>query len=954
MTPERWERIKEIFRDALEKPAAERSSFLGKACGGDAEMRDEVERLLAKEDAPSLASPAGDLLNHAAAELSPGEMLAQYRIEAKLGEGGMGAVYRAYDTRLRRQVAVKVLLPDSFSDPEHKPRLLGEARAASALNHPNIVTIHEIGAERGQNFIAMEYVEGRPLSKVIPSKGLPVAKALDYAVQIADALAQAHAAGVVHRDLKPANVMVTGAGRVKLLDFGLARRVRLPEGETGTLSVQGEIAGTPAYMSPEQAEGKKTDERTDVFAFGAVLYEMLSGRRAFQGDTTLAVLGAVLKEEPKPLTGVPRELARIVELCLKKDPAHRLQHIDDVKILFETVCVTEAAATTRKPRRRPILAGLASLLAVVVVAGSLRLWMNRHPGAEVTPEVTRLTSDPGLTFQPAISADGKMLAYSSDRGGQGNLDIWVQHMGGGDPIQITTDSADDSKPSFSPDGSQIAFRSERDGGGVYVIAALGGEARLIAPGGRDPRFSQDGSQIAYWVGWSGQRFTALGNSAIYVVPSRGGPPRRLQKDFLAASAPIWSPDGRHILFGGCWKNRADADWWVTPAEGGTAIGTGARDFLRRRKTHVAYQDPPGAWTGSHLIFSLGYGDTSNLWQIPISTKNWEVSGEPQRLTFGTAMNIQPSVSSSGEVTFANLNVNLNLWSLAIDPLRGKVTGTLQRLTRQAGSHRHPTVSPDGKKVSFTASGRSGAQLRIKDLATGKEVPLTGIPPQPYYSTFASDSSRVAFTGFEDGKTGLYIVPAGGGVAERICEGDVNAPAWSSDGSKVVYDTQAKRRRQVVLLELATGKTLEILKHADCDVLQPQFCPGDRWISFARVTQPGRTRVTVAPFRGAAAIPESEWIPVTDGAGFDSRPRWSPDGNLLYFVSDRDGYRCIWAQRLEPGTKRPVGAAFNVRHFHAPGLALGDIPSLGWGVARDKIVFNMIERTGNIWTFKLPD
>ena len=288
MTPEHWARIKEVFGAALEMPEADRGAYLETACGGDSDSRREVERRLADSADESLRSPAADLLAKVA-ELAQGEMLRQYGVEAKLGEGGMGAVYRAYDTSLERQVALKVLPPEQLADPDHKQRLMREARAASVLNHPSIVTVHEIGSDRGVDFIAMEYVESRSLAGLIPSKGLPVNRALEFAIQVADGLAQAHSAGVVHRDLKPGNVMVNAAGRVKLLDFGLARRVHLPpDGKTASLTVEGEIAGTPAYMAPEQAEGKKADQRSDVFAFGAVLYEMLSGRRAFQGDSTLA------------------------------------------------------------------------------------------------------------------------------------------------------------------------------------------------------------------------------------------------------------------------------------------------------------------------------------------------------------------------------------------------------------------------------------------------------------------------------------------------------------------------------------------------------------------------------------------------------------------------------------------------------------------------------------------
>ncbi|MFN0166019.1 MAG: protein kinase domain-containing protein, partial [Bryobacteraceae bacterium] len=611
MTPERWARIKEVFGAATETTAAERAAYLESACGADSDLRGEVERLLADHATETLASPAAGVLAQVP-KLTPGEMLAHYQVEAKLGEGGMGAVYRAYDTQLERQVAVKVLLPDPYADPDRKQRLMREARAASALNHPNIVTVHEIGSDRGVDFIAMEYVDGRSLDKLIPSRGVPVARALDYAIQIADALAKAHATGVVHRDLKPANIMVTAEGRVKLLDFGLARRVALAEGTTASLTVPGTVAGTPAYMSPEQAEGKKTDHRSDVFSFGVVLYEMLTGHRAFAGQTTLALLAAVLHEEPQPVRkivpAVPRELERLVALCIKKDPARRLQHIDDIAIELQALrddkAAVEPEAAAPKPRLRVKVASIAALPVLAAVLG-LTLWIGRTEKPVTAPELLPLTFDSGLTTQPVISPDGKLLAYASDRGGEGNLDIWVQQMGGSGPIRLTQDTADEHDPDFSPDGTQIAFHSKRAGGGIYVIPALGGEARLVVAPGRAPRFSPDGSQIAYWVGGN---VSAARGAAVFVIGTAGGRPQQLSRDFVYGSYPTWATDGNHVLFFGARELHGNLDWWVTPVGGGPAIKAGLMAVLPVRLRSESYERgfrviDPNAWFHDELIFS---------------------------------------------------------------------------------------------------------------------------------------------------------------------------------------------------------------------------------------------------------------------------------------------------------------------------------------------------------------
>jgi len=335
MTPDRWARVKEVLGAALEKAPHERPRFLDETCASDPSLRREVESLLAQPEESGLKSPveAGPM-----PEFSAGQMLGRYRVETKLGQGGMGAVYKAHDSVLRRPVALKVLPPGQLSDPEGRERLTREARAASALNHPNIITVHDISSENGVDFIAMELVEGQPLSDLIPAGGMPVAQALHYAMQVARGLVKAHRAGIVHRDLKPGNIMVTSDGLVKLLDFGLARRARMTaaSGTTGSLTAEGVISGTPSYMSPEQAQGKPVDARSDIFSFGSVLYEMVSGQRAFRGETQASTLAAVISREPAALGAeIPRDLKQVIARCLRKDPERRFQHMDDVKIALE-------------------------------------------------------------------------------------------------------------------------------------------------------------------------------------------------------------------------------------------------------------------------------------------------------------------------------------------------------------------------------------------------------------------------------------------------------------------------------------------------------------------------------------------------------------------------------------------------------------------------------------------
>ena len=354
----------------------------------------------------------------------------------------MGVVYKARDTQLDRVVALKVLPAEKTSDSERKRRFVREAKAASALNHPNIVTIYEIGSEAGIDFIAMEYIAGRTLDRMIPRQGMPPEEVLRCGVQMADALAAAHNAGIIHRDLKPANVMVADSGLLKVLDFGLAKLTETtgPEEATQTMGSQstedGHIVGTIDYMSPEQAQGMKLDARSDIFSFGAVLYEMLTGRRAFSGDTRLSTLAAILNSEPQPLVNETpsRELDRIITRCLRKDPRRRFQTMADLKVVLEELKEESGSGRLRAPGERPprklYSQTVAAVMATValVSAGAWLLLRSRTVPAPKDRNLRQLTYDAGESTNPALSTDAKLVVYQSDRAGSGRCDIWVQQM----------------------------------------------------------------------------------------------------------------------------------------------------------------------------------------------------------------------------------------------------------------------------------------------------------------------------------------------------------------------------------------------------------------------------------------------------------------------------------------------------------------------------------------------
>ena len=459
MTSERFNRVKEIFIEAIDLDPGERAAFLSAQCAGDEELRRDAEKLLTADARPgnTLEQVIGDL----AAEIDRlnGQVLSHFEIREKLGEGGMGVVYKARDTRLNRPVAIKVLPADKVASPERKRRFIQEAQAASALNHPNVVTIYEIDRAAGVDFIAMEYVLGKTLDQAIGRRGLALGQVLKYGIQGADALAKAHSSGILHRDLKPSNIMVTEAGVVKILDFGLAKLVEPgeagEEGATQTIHAnerpktkEGAVFGTVAYMSPEQARGKKVDARSDIFSFGVVLYEMVTGRRAFRGETQADTLAAVLKAEPAPVSkfakDVPRELERIIGRCLRKDPERRFQHISDLKVQLEELkeesdsgTLAEAAPSETRSRNLRRWWTAAALPALLGVAWMLRPSLEEPPGPMIP---VPLTSHPGFEGSPDFSPDGNQVVFAWTGEGKDNSDIYVKRIGPGASLRLTSGS----------------------------------------------------------------------------------------------------------------------------------------------------------------------------------------------------------------------------------------------------------------------------------------------------------------------------------------------------------------------------------------------------------------------------------------------------------------------------------------------------------------------------------
>ncbi len=559
---------------------------LAPALAAPAFSTDDDRTLLDFPGAPTLLRETGPLVSAG----PPGDKVGPYEILEILGGGGMGIVYKARDTRLARTVALKFLPPELTRDPQAKERFEQEARAASSLDHPNLCTILELGeTPDGRLYLAMPCYDGETLRRRIERGPLPVSEAVDIALQIARGLSKAHRSGIVHRDIKPANVIVTTDGVVKILDFGLAKLAGM-----AAISQTGSSAGTPAYMSPEQARGDEVDPRTDLWSLGVVLYEMLAGRRPFRGEREQAVVYSILNERPQPLRElrpeVPPELARMAERLMAKDPADRYASVDEplaeLRAFAGDPGTTTFLTLASGRRTRRWIWGAAAVAVAAVVAGYLFLARPRGAEAPVHATFTRLTDQEGKETFPSVSPDGNFFVYARATSPD-NLDLYLQRVQGGNPINLTADSAaSDTQPAYSPDGGMIAFRSERGGGGIFVMGATGESVRRLSDIGYNPSWSPDGKEVV--VATEGITSPAWRSSVsqLWRIRVEDGS-RRLVAPGDAVQ-PSWSPHGQRIAYWGIPDGKAQRDLWTLPVAGGegrcrsptTPISTGARSGRR--------------------------------------------------------------------------------------------------------------------------------------------------------------------------------------------------------------------------------------------------------------------------------------------------------------------------------------------------------------------------------------
>jgi Tol biopolymer transport system component/serine/threonine protein kinase len=847
-------RVTEVLRlceEALEREGDARAAYLDAACSGDAALRREVEALLAE---PSSGAGLLDTPPWVPDRppLAAGTRLGPYQIEGLLGSGGMGEVYRARDTRLDRTVAIKVLPPAFAGDPDRRARFEREAKAIAGLAHPNICALHDIGqailpssesrvpSPVTVDYLVMEYIEGQTLAERLRKGPMPLEQALTVAEQIADGLSAAHRQGIVHRDLKPGNVMLTKGG-TKLLDFGLAKLrshgeqpvASSPapgESPSSSLTAEGMIVGTLPYMAPEQLEGKPADARTDLWALGALLYEMVTGRRAFEGASQAGLITAIMSAEPLALTTVkpltPPMVNRLVQQCLAKAPedrpdtahdvARELRWIADESRPGLTPTGSQAAAARRGTRRVRIAVTAAGVIAALTMAAWL--WRSaadqdlRPPPDDL--RAAMLTSYSGTETQPSFSPEGNKVAFVWDGDKGDNQDIYVMQIGSaGTPMRVTTSAAAEASPAWSPDDRWIAFtREQRDQGNfaIVLIPPLGRQERKLTevtglgshstPGLAGLCWTPDGKWLVF------SERDAEGRMAVSAISVDTGERRRLTAyattDRLPAGVamgdtyPSISPDGRVLAFarGGGGVH----DLHLMPlTEGLRPAGEPVK------VTDQQYQWLTGVqWSadGREIIYAAGAIYMQSLWRVSASGKE-----QPKRLPFATPDAFFPAIAPrASRLAYAWRLQDANLWRLDLR------SGERRTLIGSTYDSRHPQYSPDGLKIAFQSNRSGNIEVWTCDADGSNCLQLTSFGgPQCGTPRWSPDSRWIALDAVLQGRPEVYVVPADGGTPRQASSGSGFVPSWSPDGRWIYFSSDRSGRLEIWRMPPGGGQAAQV-------------------------------------------------------------------------------------------------------------------------------------------------
>ncbi len=805
MDAEGWKQIDELFDAALDLPEAEREAFLSEKTNGDQELKNKILKLLRASgtegfmDKPAVAVAAQNLAEAQTVIMERnfiGRKIGSYLIEKQIGVGGMGEVYLASDEKLNRKVALKFLPAEYVSDDERVKRFALEARAISALNHPNIVTIHDIGNDGGINFIATEYVEGKTIRELIAEKPR-LLEILNIILQVCDALAAAHSAGIIHRDIKPENIIFRPDGYVKILDFGLAKLSNLETKPTDNFAktAKGVIIGTPAYMSPEQVTDDNVDHRTDLWSVGVCLYELLTGFNPYKKDTRQATFQAILLDEP-PLAStinaeVSGELDRILYKALEKDPDISYQTAVDLRadlkrVRRETDSTSGQRFSSTQKRKAAQMQRFFSIFAFCLLLLSVGIWYFGvwHSKAEAADwsqaNKIQLTDRAGSEIFPTLAPDGKSFVFTA-KTERGDDDLFLQRVGDKRARSITEDClSDDTQPAFSPDGERIAFRSERNNeGGVYVMSAGGENVRRVADFGFHPAWSPDGKELV--VSTVGIELPESRNSRpsqLWIITLETGA-RRLLTD-ADAMQPAWSPDGKYIAYG-----------FIPPSVGRRDIGiipVGGGEPLVITRDGTTNWNPVWSPDGNFLYFASDRGGNMSFWRVRF--ENGKITSEPESVVTPAKYSRHLAFSRDGKrLIFVSTDNRANLQAVNFDPQTEKTVGAPFWITTGDREISRPELSPDGTQFVLHVSRRTQDDIVLMNRDGTNQSDLTNDADFDRYPRWSPDGKRIAFASDRSGFYEIWTINADGTNLRQVTfmnkEG-TSFPLWSPDGKRILY------------------------------------------------------------------------------------------------------------------------------------------------------------------------